>query len=164
LFTFILPVFPVAKKATVCHNRDIGREERGCVRIEDNVAWAVVYLRTEWHLDPSSRLATIDMGRKVGGAVSLPGGAGSPCNSMWPRPRPAFVPSFILIRPTVWPQFTNATHRQDRTNMTTVRRHRANRFTIGRPKMQAFPPLLHWTTRLTARIVVCVQSDNTARS
>jgi len=30
-----------------------------------------IYLRTKWHLDPSSRcrLATIDMGRKLGGAV-----------------------------------------------------------------------------------------------
>ena len=29
--------------------------------------WAEAYLRTKWHLDPSSRLATIDMGQKVGG-------------------------------------------------------------------------------------------------
>jgi len=27
---------------------------------------AEAYLRTRWHLGPSSRLATIDMGRKVG--------------------------------------------------------------------------------------------------
>ena len=26
------------------------------------VAWAEVYLHTKWHLDPSSRLPTIDMG------------------------------------------------------------------------------------------------------
>jgi len=25
-------------------------------------AWAEAYLHTEWHLDPSSRLATTDMG------------------------------------------------------------------------------------------------------
>jgi len=31
-----------------------------------NVAQAEVYLRTKWHLDPSSRLATTDMGRKLG--------------------------------------------------------------------------------------------------
>jgi len=30
------------------------------------VAWADAYFRTKWHLDPSSRLATIDMGRKSG--------------------------------------------------------------------------------------------------
>jgi len=28
-----------------------------------------VYLRTKWHLDPSSRMTTIDMGQKLGGAV-----------------------------------------------------------------------------------------------
>ena len=30
------------------------------------MAWAEVYFRTKWHLRPSSRLATIDMGRKLG--------------------------------------------------------------------------------------------------
>jgi len=30
-----------------------------------------VYLRIKWYLDPSSRLATIDMGRKLGGRLSL---------------------------------------------------------------------------------------------
>jgi len=34
-----------------------------------NVAWAEAYLPTKWHLDPSSCLATIHMGRKVGGAA-----------------------------------------------------------------------------------------------
>ena len=29
------------------------------------------YLLTKWHLDPSSRLATTDMGRKVGGLYPL---------------------------------------------------------------------------------------------
>jgi len=29
-------------------------------------AWAKAYLRTKWHLDPSSRWATINMGRKWG--------------------------------------------------------------------------------------------------
>jgi len=33
-----------------------------------SVALAEVYLRTKWHLDPSSRLVTIDMSRKVGEA------------------------------------------------------------------------------------------------
>jgi len=34
------------------------------------VAWDEAYLRTKWHLDPHSRLATIHMGRKLaGGAV-----------------------------------------------------------------------------------------------
>ena len=43
-----------------------------------NVAWteAYMYLRTKWHLDPSSRLATTNMGRKLG-AVPLSWGRGS---------------------------------------------------------------------------------------
>jgi len=35
------------------------------------VAWAEAYIRTKWYADPSSSLATIDMGRKVGAAVPL---------------------------------------------------------------------------------------------
>ena len=31
----------------------------------NNVAWAEAYARTKWHLDPSSRLATSDMGQKL---------------------------------------------------------------------------------------------------
>jgi len=38
--------------------------------------------------------------------------AGSPSKPMWPGPRPNGVPSFILIRPAVWPQYTNVTDRQ----------------------------------------------------
>jgi len=33
------------------------------------VAWAEAYLRTKWHLDPSSRLAATDMGQKLGGGL-----------------------------------------------------------------------------------------------
>ena len=32
----------------------------------NKVAWAEAYLHTKWHLDASSRLATIKMGRKLG--------------------------------------------------------------------------------------------------
>jgi len=35
----------------------------------NTVAWAKAYLHTKWHLDASSRLATIKMGRKLGGSV-----------------------------------------------------------------------------------------------
>jgi len=41
-------------------------------------------------------------------------GAGSPSNTMSPGLRPTSVPSGILIRPTVWLQYPNVTHRQDR--------------------------------------------------
>jgi len=53
------------------------------------VAWAEAYLRTKlpttkWHLDPSSLLAIIGIGRKLGAAVSfLAGGeAGSPSDTV----------------------------------------------------------------------------------
>ena len=46
------------------------------------------------------------------------GGAGSPSKTMWPGPRPTCMQSFIMIRPTVWPEYTNVTdrtgQRQDR--------------------------------------------------
>ena len=65
-------------------------------------------------------LATIDMGRKLGG-VSLFSGGGAelgPHNTMWPELRPTSMPSFILVHPTVWPQYINVTDRtgQDRTD------------------------------------------------
>jgi len=34
------------------------------------------------------------------------GGAGTPSNTMWPRPMPTSVPSGILIHPAVWPRQT----------------------------------------------------------
>jgi len=84
------------------------------VPVQHNVAWAEAYLTTKWHLDPSGRLATIDMCRKLG-AMPLFGRAGSPSNTVWPGPRPTSMPSFILIRLTVRPQYTNVTDRTDRT-------------------------------------------------
>jgi len=36
-----------------------------------NVAWAEAYLGTQWHIDPSSHLATTDMGRKLHRHASL---------------------------------------------------------------------------------------------
>ena len=53
--------------------------------------------------------------RKVGAAVpiSVGGGAGSSFNTTWPGPKPTSVPNGILIHPTVWPQYTNVTDRQD---------------------------------------------------
>jgi len=56
-----------------------------------------------------SRLATIDMGRKVGGLLCpLLGRAESlsPSNTMSHGPRPTSVPSGILIHPAVSPQQT----------------------------------------------------------
>ena len=86
---------------------------RGWVPIEHKVPWAEDYLHTKWHLDASSRLAAVEMGRKLGRGLSpfLWRGAVSSSNTMWLAPRPTYVPSFILIRPTVWPQYTNVTGR-----------------------------------------------------
>ena len=42
------------------------------MKIMELVVYNVAYLRTKWHHDPSSRLATIDMGRELGwGAVPI---------------------------------------------------------------------------------------------
>jgi len=40
--------------------------------------------------------------------------AGSPSNTMSPGPRPSSLPSGILIRTTVWPQYTNVRYKTDR--------------------------------------------------
>ena len=51
------------------------------------------------------RLATTDMGQKLGGLCPFwKGGAGSSSNTMSPGPRPTIVPSGILIHPAVLPQ------------------------------------------------------------
>jgi len=41
------------------------------VPIEHKVAWAETYLHTKCHLSPSSRLATTDIGRKLGDCAPL---------------------------------------------------------------------------------------------
>ena len=74
------------------------------------MAWAEVYFRTKWHLHPSSRFDTIDMGQFGGGWVCpfFLGVAGSPSNTKSPGPRPTSIPSGILVHPAVWPQRTLA--------------------------------------------------------
>ena len=47
------------------------------VPTEHKVAWAEAYLHTKWHLDASSRLATIKVGRKLGGGLCPLFGEGS---------------------------------------------------------------------------------------
>ena len=56
---------------------------------------------------------------------------GFPPNTMWPGPRPTRMPSFILIRPILWPQCTNVTDRTDRTGQTGQRSD-----SIGRTVLQ----------------------------
>ena len=69
------------------------------------MSWAEVYIRKKWRLHPSSRLATIDMNRKLGAMLIL-GGDATPSNTMSPGPRFTSVPSGILIYPAVWSQQT----------------------------------------------------------
>ena len=54
------------------------------------------------------------MGRQLGAAVPpfWGRGAGSLSNTMWPEQEPTSMPSFILICPAVWPQYTNVTDRK----------------------------------------------------
>jgi len=51
-------------------------------------------------------------GPKSGSCCAPFPGAGSPSNTVWPGPRPTFIPSGILIHPTVCPQYANVTYRQ----------------------------------------------------
>ena len=63
--------------------------------------------------------------------------AGSQSNTMWPGPRPTGMPSFILIHPTIWPQYTSITDRQtgqtDRQRFDSIRRT-----DFGRPFAKRF--------------------------
>jgi len=76
-------------------------------------------------------------GPKIGGSTPFGGmGDGSPSNTMWPVPRPTSLPSFILIRPTVWPQCTNVTYGTDRQTGQTYRQDRQRTDSIGRTVLQ----------------------------
>ena len=57
------------------------------------------------------------MGRKLGLCPFGEEELGSPSNIMCPGPRPTSMPSFILIYPTAWPQYTNVADRQDRADI-----------------------------------------------
>ena len=60
---------------------------------------------TKCYLSPSSRLATMDIGQKLGGLCPFRGGgARSPSGTMWPGPRSTSTPAAILIHPGIWPQ------------------------------------------------------------
>jgi len=70
------------------------------------------YQVASWSIEPFGHNR---YGLKIWGAVPLwRRGPRSPSNTMWPGPRPTSMPTFIRIRPTVWPQYTNVTDRTDR--------------------------------------------------
>jgi len=91
---------------------------------------AEVYLHTKWDLDPSSRLATTNMGRKLGVLAVLLFG-GSPSNRMWPGRSPTSVPSGILIHPAVWLQY------------------------MGRKVRDAVPPFFGWGAGSHSHLTQC---------
>ena len=62
-------------------------------------------------------------GPKVGVCPFWAGEAGTPWNTMSLLPKPTCTSHLFLIHPTVWPQYTNVSDRQDR--QTTVRLDRA---------------------------------------
>jgi len=62
------------------------------------VKLCIAFYKSSVVAEMGDRLATIDMGRKVGAAVPLFGGAGPP-----PNTRPTSVPGVILIHRAVWP-------------------------------------------------------------
>jgi len=65
----------------------------------------LLYNKSSVVAEMGDRLATTDMGRKLG-AVPLWGGAGSPCNTMSPEPTSTSLSSGILTHPAVCPQQT----------------------------------------------------------
>jgi len=81
------------------------------------------------------------------------GGAGSPSNTVWPGLRPTRMPSFISIRPTVWPQYTNVTDRQ--TGQTGQRSDSIRRTVFGRPFVKRLA-LCYRTVGCLACPVLCV--------
>ena len=70
-----------------------------------------LYQVASWSIQPSGHNSH---GPKMGELCPIFGeGSWSPSETMWPGLRPTRMPSFILIRTTVWPQYTNVTDRTD---------------------------------------------------
>jgi len=79
--------------------------EGSWVPVQHSVAYAEDYLRTKWHLDPCSRLTTIDVGHKLGAPPLFRRGAGSLSTTKLSGLRPTSVTSGILMHPDVCPFF-----------------------------------------------------------
>jgi len=87
---------------------------RGLSRHLIQSPWADAYLQTKWHLDACRRLATIEMGPKLGSPqfsahfywrgfrlLFEEGWAGLPSNTKSPGLRPTPMPSAVFIHPAV---------------------------------------------------------------
>jgi len=66
------------------------------------------------------------------------------------------MPSFMLIHPTVWPQYTNVTDRQDRTDNGTIALGRTVLQTVAQ-KQKKFYELDRSMTG--SRYPICLQTD-----
>jgi len=77
------------------------------------------------------------------------GGAGSPSNTVWPGPRLTFTPSFIVLHQTFWPQYTNVTDRQDRTDSTgqTNGQDRQRPIALGEPFYKRWPKMKRFSPK-----------------
>jgi len=80
----------------------------------NTVAWAAAYLRPSGILIHAAicpqQIWAENWGLSPFGGGEL-GLHLNPPNTVWPGPRPTCMPSFILMHPTVWPQYTNVTDR-----------------------------------------------------
>ena len=95
---------------------DIGRKLGGCAPLgEEELGPHLTQCRLSWGLPPYQVVSWCLQlfgynrdGRKIGGgsAPFFGRGAGSPSNTMLPRPRPTSVPSGILSHRAVWRQQT----------------------------------------------------------
>ena len=86
----------------------------------------------------TSRLATTDMGRKLGRLCPFWGrGPGFPSNT-WPGPSPTTIPSFIWIHPTVWPK-DNTIHQRHRQTGQTDRQTDNGPIAYGEPFYKQSP-------------------------
>ena len=88
--------------------------EGSCDPIEHYVDWTKAYLHAKCHLDPYSRLATTDMGQKLGALPPFWGGELGFHLTQCGMVKAFIMRGFILIHPTVWPQYANVTDRTER--------------------------------------------------
>jgi len=94
------------------------------------------------------------MGRKLGAMPFWRGAVGFPHNTMWPGRRPTCMPSFILIRPTIWPLYANVTDRQDRERQDRQDRQRSD--STGQTILQT-------VAQKTAKIILRLSSSSKNR-
>jgi len=83
----------------------------------------LTYLHTKWHLDPSSRVTTTDMDRKLGELCPFWGELGPhlTLRGQWPGSRPTSIPSGINRLATIHNTLTSQTGQTDRQGSGSIR-------------------------------------------